>query len=211
MINPGYSILNDSPLSEEITVAVTGVGRSGTTMVAKILNALDLYLGEKVTPRTFEDKNIQVAIKQKDWNELDSIIEKRNSQHNIWGFKCPALRGSLTQVLSKARNPRLIVTFRDILSISLRNNISMSTDLFSNLEATVEDYQKLVTALKSNEYPVLLISYEKALLEPKQTVSAICKFIGMDISNEDIEKVSKLVVNGDPQYLGLNKEAPSKP
>lgn len=45
LINKGIYILNPSHNEEEKTIIILGIARSGTTLVAKVLHSLGIYMG----------------------------------------------------------------------------------------------------------------------------------------------------------------------
>lgn len=79
---------------------------------------------------------------------LGEICNDRNEKYDQWGFKSPGLRGSLQLACDKMRNPRVIVIFRDVLSITLRINISMDTEVISTLESSIDGFSKLIRTIK---------------------------------------------------------------
>lgn len=202
MINNGTYILNQKVLSEQNTVAITGLGRSGTTMLSRLVSEIGMPVGMNLTPNTLEDKDIQKAIKQKDISSFEKAVDTRNSEWENWAFKCPALRGDLKSYLDLLRNPRLIVIFRDVLAISIRNNISMNFELNEGLLASVKNYEKLINNIRELDIPILLISYEKALIMPEETVASIANFIGYDVLPNQLEVISQTIKASDPRYLG---------
>jgi len=83
-------------------ILVIGTGRSGTSMVAGMLNQLGVKMGEKFMPAdrnnpygTFEDYelfqiNWRVADKSLEPDALEPLLKKR-CENDIWGFKDPRL------------------------------------------------------------------------------------------------------------------------
>lgn len=207
LVNKGVWIANPAPVEPQVTIAATGLGRSGTTMIARILHELGLYMGEKVSERTHEDKKILQTIKTKDIKRFQKICKQRNEEHDIWGFKCPALRGMLVKFTNRMRNPRLIVTYRDVLSISLRNNIALDAEIVSTMKTAAKGYSYLINAVEAANVPTLMISYEKALQFPENTVEEIAKFCGLPMDEATKARAVAVIQNGDPRYLGNTEEA----
>ncbi len=201
LINNGVWLKNEDVCQKQSTIAVTGLGRSGTTMASRILSALDIPMGEKLTPRTNEDKEIQLLLKSKDFEGFSNICEKRNAQWDKWGYKCPALRGSIKNVIHSMRNPRVIILYRDILAISLRNNISVEADIEESLHNSINAYKRMLSVMSELECPILSLSYEKSLTHPEYTVREIAKFCGVELSAAKTQEIVSIIKNGDPQYL----------
>ena len=109
-------------------------------------------------------------------------------------------------------SPRFVVIFRDILSISLRRNISQGDELLPAMRFAIQDYLRLLEQVQKVKSPVLLISYEKSLQYPERTVAAMLDFMGISLTEERIAEIAKSAVhNANPDYLLLrssSKEAP---
>lgn len=201
--NYGIAALNDAPCGDTATIAVTGLGRSGTTMLSRTLLALDLPMGDNLTPQSAEDKKIQLLIKERVFDGFRALCRTRDASDPIWAFKCPALRGSLVSSVSMMRNPRVILVFRDILAISQRNAMSVDAHLPKAIEQAAQDYVKLVRQARKLSVPVLLVSYEKALQYPQMLVQSIGTFCGLAVCDERARKIAAFtIVNADPRYTG---------
>ncbi|HEE0246114.1 TPA: hypothetical protein R6264_002829 [Legionella pneumophila] len=202
-INKGYWINSHGLISTPslTTIAVTGLGRSGTTMISRILNNMNLYMGDVITRNSHEDKEIQVLIKEKNYNDFERLCRNRDALYSKWGFKCPALRSQLTSFCHLMRNPRVIIIFRDILAISMRNQISINLDIIEGMNKALQGYQSLIKEISKCDIPLLAISYEKALQFPNEIVKAIASFCGFNLTNYELEEIAKTIKNGDEKYL----------
>ena len=201
--NFGCAIFNPAPCDEKATIAITGLGRSGTTMVARILRELGVPMGKSIESRFLEDESILYAIKTADMVAFNQICRARDDLYPKWGFKCPAMRVKLQDAVENMRAPRLIVPFRDILAISMRNNLEVSTDTKTALGLAARGYAKMLAAFDNIDVPTLFLSYEKALQYPSNTVKQIATFCGIELSAESAERISgDIICNGDPLYFG---------
>lgn len=199
--NFGTAALNDTPCPDNTTIIVTGVARSGTSMVASSLVSLGLPMGDKIDDSVFED--IQVAKVLDDRKAMADLIARKNAAHAKWGFKRPMAFDNISANLDLFRNPRIVVTFRDAASIAMRNVISMRFEFLPALGlATAHNAQltKFVTAIA---VPTLVISYEKALTEPEQYARELCSFCGIDAPIETRSAVADMVQSGPPRYLEM--------
>lgn len=158
-------------------------------------------MGDKLTPRTYEDKEFQTLIKARDFRGFELLCRKRDAEKPKWGFKCPALRGDIQGFASLMREPRFIVTFRDPLAIALRNNLALQEDVMKALRKAVKGTQSMVAQISKCDAPFLLISYEKALQFPQETVREIASFCGIDVDEKLVEDCVEVIRNGDPKYL----------
>lgn len=202
-INSGIFALNDRQCPDTATIAVTGMGRSGTTMIARILAALGVELGDTLSPQFLEDVRFVRAFKVGDMDEVTQLVADRDAAHAKWGFKLPAMRAHLPQMEQILRAPRFIITFRDPAAIALRNNLSMDADLATALRLAAKGMHKLANLVLDMHSPVLLVSYEKALQHPEQTVTTIAAFCGISLAEEGQAKkmAAQCICNGDPAYL----------
>ena len=197
--NYGTVRLHDQPCDDEATIIATGLGRSGTTMIARVLSSLGLFIGDHLTPRSSEDTEMQSALKSYDINGLSAIFSKRNERFPKWGFKVPAARARLPWLSKNARNPRIIITFRDVISIAVRRNVEKGDAILDDIVQISSATSKILSTLKEIPCPILLISYEKALQYPNELTGEIADFCGLDFRSNAAE----IIRNGDPAYLGV--------
>ena len=202
-LNYGLALLNPAPIGETATIIATGLGRSGTTMVARVMAALGVAMSPDTSARTAEDKKILATVKERDFAEFTALCRQRDALTSRWGFKCPALRNVMLKWEPAIRQPRYIIVFRDLLAIALRNQISLGQDLSIALQSASKSYAQLLQQLERMTAPALLISYEKALQYPVRTVLGIADFCGIEVDEtQAVQVASQCIVNGDPNYLG---------
>jgi hypothetical protein len=201
LVNHGLLRTLEIAPSDTCTVIVVGLARSGTSMVAALLKSLGVFMGKAIDNAVFEDREIAGALESGNIGLLRELIAARNAAHRIWGFKRPEAYRRLDLLCSLCRNPRIIVTFRDILAISLRNNISMQTDPLTSLPGLADQYGTLVSEIKRLSIPCLLVSYEKALQYPGETAAEIARFCGLDATEAKIAEASQVVENGNLKYV----------
>jgi hypothetical protein len=201
-LNYGMAKLNDAPCGAEATIVATGLGRSGTTMLARIMEESGLAMGKKLTTNTREIKRLQVLVKANDRLAFKSYCKKQSRLTPKWGFKLPAFRNVTRTYEGSMVNPRYIVIFRDVLSIGIRSKIVHQTDLLSLMRVAIQDYLITLRQVEALRSPVLLISYEKALHFPERTVATMAEFMGINLSEDRILRIAEVAVrNADPDYL----------
>jgi hypothetical protein len=78
--NSGILALN-TPSSPQLqkTVVVLGVDQGGTTMLAGVLQALGVFMGERLGP-VLEDVSLNQAIKSCDYRRVNEIVKIRNAE-----------------------------------------------------------------------------------------------------------------------------------
>ena len=200
--NSGTFVLNERPAGEQVSVVVTGLGRSGTTMVSRVLSALGLFMGDRVSRGTNEDKEFRHILKNGKLGELKRICRNRDDRFDRWGFKCPAARHSLRQLAAAMRAPRVVVTSRDPLATAIRLAGTTGENLLPTLENGLRANLRLLGIVQKLSCPVLLLSYEKALNRPRDCAVALAGFCGIVADEKMIDAAAKTIRNGDQLYLG---------
>lgn len=192
LANSGVLALNraDSP-PRAMTVVVLGVARGGTTMVASVLQALGVPMGEKLGP-VLEDTELSQAIETRDVARLTDLVASRNAAHQKWGWKRPSAIEYHDVWRDSFRNPYIIAIFRDPFAIANRNRISMLSDVFESMEQAVNRLGTLVRFLREQKGPLLLCSYEKVLLSPEIFVDAVSDFLDLNASESRDDAVRRV-------------------
>src|SRR4051794_13832400 len=75
----------------EKTLLVTGLARSGTSMLAALLQGSGVAMGDHVYEPIHEDAEITQILRARDFTRLDELIARLNAKAPIWGFKMPDL------------------------------------------------------------------------------------------------------------------------
>jgi len=157
------------------TLIVTGLYRSGTSLVAAILHHAGIFMGRQINDAVFEDEEIGAALRSGDDGALRRLIDERNATHGTWGFKIPQVHTDLSpKQLALFDHAHLIVTFR-----AVRNSLSEYKKAMTALRDAVGQLAGLVAYLDSVSAPSLLLSYEKALIFPEDFVDALLLFSGL--------------------------------
>jgi hypothetical protein len=177
----------------EKTVVVLGAFRGGTSMVSQLLRELGVFMGERFAcpdgdydnaeDQEFQDllyrrdlltkENVSAAdFSAHELSALRVLIEKRNRQHALWGWKYPGtiiwcLHAGLARYL---RNPHFITVFRDPLAIFQHELDKNSLEPAAVCKKTGRSFrwiglqnQRLVDHVVQSQAPHLLISYERTM------------------------------------------------
>ncbi len=173
--NLGVVALNgDAATLPYKTVIVLGLGRGGTSMVAGVLAKLGIYMGDGLDSR-YQDQTLLDAVNRGDKAKARVTINERNQRYPVWGTK--KLR--LWRYDKLFREPVYVVVFRDLLANANRRqqlfNVSLLNEMFKLLGLSVN----LLFFLKCCKRPMLLVSYEKALIYPEEFVNTLAEFIGV--------------------------------
>ncbi len=186
-------VANPPTADVQKTVVVLGAFRGGTSMVAQVLKELGVFMGDQFAPpdveyNNLEDQEFQALLHRRDLltqkditladfsseelAKLRSLIEKRNREHALWGWKYPAtviwcLYAELAKYL---RNPHFITVFRDPLATFQHELDKQSikpdrlrVDKGRSFAWVGLQNQRLVEYVQQSESPHLLISYERTI------------------------------------------------
>lgn len=208
MVNIGIHFINqDRMLPEGLpkNIIVSGIARSGTSLVAGALAKLGVFMGEKANPPVFEDVELSDALEKEDIQSTLEIIAKYNENYPIWGWKRPSSAGYLDIVSNLFPNPIYIFIFKDILSTAKRNQISMQSDVVSNMRHSYRQLGKIVAFLENHQPPAMMVSYEKVLINRKEFVQSLCDFIGIAPSTNQWNSAVKFIRPNPADYLDVSR------
>ncbi len=163
------------------TLIVSGIARGGTSMAAQALQRAGVFMGELVDDVVFEDIELGELLERGDLAGLDAAIARRDRDHRRWGFKRPNLFEMMApEQLRRFRAPRLVLMVRDPVAIAQRNVIANLDDAATALREAAERFSRLVGFALAAPCPVLLASYEKAILFPEAFVDALLSLAGLE-------------------------------
>lgn len=201
LVNWGIAEINPAPFTGQATIVIAGLTRSGTSMIGSLLHCLGVPLGEKFDKAVFEDVELARLLEGGDDGGFQKAVAARNSAHRVWGFKRPNAYRRLEHIVGQLRQPRLIVLFRDVLAIAMRNHVSMQMEILSTLPRYIEEYRALADNLAKVKCPALLVSYEKFTQFPEQSIMRVAEFCGLEIGPEKLEQAVSVIANGPDIYL----------
>lgn len=174
-------ILNPpAELEGQRTYTIFGTRRGGTSMVAGVARALGLDLGEVGQRKNNEDPRFQ----NRPMPQMREAIEKRNAEHDVWGWKFPAAGNYIPELSNSLRNPYLIVVYRDPVAAALsqarrdRAFNRRSTRLALH-ESSANNAVNTGLALATDR-PCLLVSNERAVADPEGLIDDIAAFLGQE-------------------------------
>ena len=99
----------------EQTLLITGLARSGTSMLAGMLQSAGIWLGDHVYEPINEDAEIAQMLRARDFARLDALIARHNAKAPVWGFKMPDLH----QFLQHDELSRFVDNVLDFCGIAL--------------------------------------------------------------------------------------------
>jgi len=173
-------------------------------MIAQVLVELGVFMGDSLDRAVFEDIEIARTL-ENNKEDLVSLIEKRNENYEVWGFKRPTAYKQLKSNLNKFRNPKIIVAFRDPVAIANRNTISIFSDFSNALLQAGQEMNELIKFVSKLKVPTFFVSYEKAMVNKNFFVSELVNFCGLSLEKYEVAEIVKLMVNGPDKYLNESR------
>lgn len=174
----------------EKTIIIGGNFRGGTTLTTKLVQTAGIALPGEYR-RNFENLALQKLLHMTDQVEEEDfrpLIDQYNAEHQVWGFKYPAVHAHLETIMPWFRNPKVVFVLRDPFAVadSERRSEGGLNDEHYIWRRTTEYNRRMVDlAIDYGEEQVLLISYEHLILRTKKEVNRLVDFLGQ----------------GDPQRL----------
>lgn len=181
-------VLNPVPApTQERTYVTFGVERGGTSLVAGVLRALGLYLGE-IPEGNNEDKSFH----NKPLGQMRATINQRNAEHDVWGWKYPTAVNYLPVLSRSLRNPFFIIVFRDTVATALSRaqwdgEFIRRSGRMSLHETNANTNANMGFAMATRR-PCMLISNEKAASNTSALIDELADFLFVERPDEDLRR-----------------------
>lgn len=162
------------------TVLVIGQSRGGTSLVAAILDALGVYMGE---PNELHNGGAYESFKfvHGGKDEKDAEIARCNSLYDIWGWKQPFGPDVLATLSPRVRNPHCIFIFRDVVATTKSYAWHTKQIPDAALVAVLLQQARLLEALQETKLPSLVVSSEHAHTRPTEVIDEIIMFLKLTV------------------------------
>lgn len=170
----------DTPLPARRTYVCFGVARGGTSAVAGTMARLGVFMGEDL-PNNYEDPRFGPG---QSLTKLRAAIAERNAAHDVWGWKFPAAANYLEGLHDSLRNPCLVVVFRDVAATMKGHMRWHNRQIASAAHDILLQQHKNWLLLERWRVPTLLVSYEKAMIDPRLFVTEMAAHLGRAAPDE---------------------------
>ena len=201
LLNSGIIVVGH-PNTDPRTLIITGSQRSGTSMVAALLQRAGIFIGNETNDIVYEDEELDRILHSGDTTALRRITSERDAAYRIWAFKIPMLCRDLPRErLAWFTNPHLIVTFRDPVAMAVRTAVSEYQDPIQSLRQAVADQNAVFAYADTLDCPTMLLSYEKALMLPEQFIDAVASFCGLRLDPGMRSGLLSIVEPGRRRYI----------
>jgi hypothetical protein len=205
LVNKGFIVNRPDagqPAGGGRTFIVTGLHRSGTTLVASILRQVGIFMGTEINDIVHEDEAMARILIARDRDGLTQLVRQRNANYGTWGFKFPMLSSALDYPdIGLFSDPHIIVTFRDPVSVAVRTSLSEYQAPMQALRAAVDEQAELVAFVDRLHCPSLLLSYEKSLVFPADFIDAILHFCDLPRSDALRDRLIRLIEPNRQVYI----------
>lgn len=183
---------------EKRTIVVLGVERGGTSMVAGMIRALGVDLGERAG-RNHEDPKFLTD----DQDKLLEQIKVNNAAKDVWGFKIPKASMMLDFYDKHLRNPHYVLVFRNVeATVDSWCSRGANDPMDSALHA-MKYYDTALNYLKGKKRPLVFASYERACDNPEGFAESLAEFVGVPQDEALIKKAASIVTGEGGGYLDL--------
>lgn len=187
------------------TIIVTGVARSGTSLIAALLKEAGLFMGAFLNVVVSEDPQILGLLRRRDLTALKLLVRDRNAGYSRWGFKIPNLHAYLRyDELRMFRNPHLIIVCRDPVAVGLRNALSEHYDEIEAMVTAANATYSMMQFASRAACPVFFLSYEKILLHPDEVIERLLRFCGLSVTSGEWTKLLTHVRPSCAEYMAVS-------
>ena len=189
-------------MPEQKTFVVLGNYRGGTTMIAGVLMALGVHMGNPSTMRIHrEDRDFW----QQPCHVVQTLISWRNKHHDVWGWKDPAVVNYVERL--HLRNPHYIAIFRDPWAVAKSEEARQGSIHFPEKFTTVESAMmrvnqtnaKIVDFLDFQPAPVFMTSYEHWIRFTVSELTRLKDFLDVPVSRDQFLDACDSI-NFDPGF-----------
>lgn len=202
---PFFELFNDKTDKrfDKKNVVIFGFPRGGTTMVAGVAKLCGLNIGKNLGINLEDEKFNLTDLKKNGLDAKKTIIEsikKNNDSMPIWGWKYPFAGTYLDEIKDYLVSPHLILVSRDPFAIASRE-ISIGKSKIDTIHLILKRQNINIELIQRWKVPTLLISYERALTQPKQFIEALCHFLGL-VPPDNIKNIIGFMQPG--KYKNIN-------
>lgn len=176
----GLCLLEPMKLDENINYIVSGLERSGTSMMMQVLNAVDV-------PVAFDDLRLPDENNPKGYFELEGgkIINKlMNGTFPLQKYQGVFIKITAFGLLYLPYGEYKIIYMERNLEEIFDSMQKMSPIIDLNLEKTKESFMKLNEKVKHEiqkrpDVNVLFLNYNEIIFSPKKNMERICRFLSI--------------------------------
>lgn len=180
------------------TVVVLGVERGGTSMVAGVIRALGVDMGQRAglnheDPRFLTEED----------DKLEKLIGIRDKEANVWGFKMPKAVNKLAFFNKHLRNPYLVIVHRNLAAVADSWKQRGAGQYLDAIERALNYHRLILEHLRQTTRPALIVNYERSVIDKEATVREIAGFLGLAVDGEAINRAVEMITGDGKGYVNL--------
>jgi len=187
------------------TFCVLGVPRGGTTMIAELLERMGVFMGANVAPKTREDREFLGHRGHRDLFEdsrrkkekvnyllgINHLIDRRNNDHDVWGWKDPIAAFYASEIVDRLINPHYIFVTRDLGAVARHEMLFEDgpyppQHILAHILVASQAISRVCAFLAGQKKPALMVSYERSLVAPDKMVCSLAEFVGYGSAVNDL-------------------------
>jgi len=177
-------IVKGSPMTEgKRTYIVFGDMRGGTTMIAGVMRALGIHMGDDLN----EDNQESHLFNGPPVPDMRESIKRHNDKYDLWGWKFPHAADYVDLLWEDIRNPHLVCVFRDGVANARGLNRWHPIGKIQALQQTLLRQQKNLNLVALRNCPSILISYEKAERNKAEFLREFSQTLGLEPDHEHFD------------------------
>lgn len=199
----GVLVKNADKITDRKSLVICGAPRGGTSFAASVFSQLGVPFRrtskDRISPR-YEHNRLKEAFLAEDSERMQQIIDEFCQLHSVWAWKLPAIEQRFSAIADIVPNPHFVVIFKEPLSVAVRSAERRAKTPIHVLQSVVAVQQRLAAIAAETKHPLLLVSYEKAMMNLPAFLSEAASFSGIR-SYDEAAVISGIAVDGK-RYLG---------
>ena len=196
LILPPCDIIRPPKSEPERTFVVLGMPSGGTSMMSGTLRLLGVHMGDDIDSANQEDRafNSLAGLSSRERSaRVRELVAERDAKHKVWGWKDPHAVIYLSEIEKRLRNPHFLVIFRDSHASAQRINYRSGTPHLQTIASYLRHLQILVDYVTASRAPLMLASYERAVLRAEDFTKQVAEFVGFPLDEEALASVTSYV------------------
>lgn len=177
------------------SIVISGLPRGGTSLAASIFANIGVPFmrprehvkreGKAVVSARYEHFSLGEALQNDDFQRIAVIAQDFYQTRGTWAWKCPDICRSPEPIRDALPNPHFVLIFKDPVSVAIRSRgfREKGWKLERALVNVTRQYAKLAQFAAGSGVPVLLLSYEKVMLDLAGAIAVCAEFAGLPQQN----------------------------
>ena len=211
----GAFLKNEEKITAKKSIVICGITRGGTSFAASVFGQLGIPFSrksERDIGRRYEHRGLRDAFQNRDADALKKLATSFSEEYPVWAWKLPAIQRRLEFAAENVPNPHFVIIFKEPLSVAARKTDRKGKETLDSLRQVLTVYQHLAEMADGMEYPLLLISYDRAMAKLPAFLAEVAQFAG--VTSFDVDRVIDGIRDDGERYFQVpgkkNKDAPAE-